>query len=506
MKRIKTPIFVLIVILLASFIAVSQSKVEAFDQYASAAAKTWEVPGMSVVVVQDGKVLLSKGYGSRELGKNQPVDSKTLFGAMSTTKAMTAVAMGMLVDEVKVNWNDNVVDHLPDFATGDPFTTSQLKVRDLFTHNTGIPSVDILWAWSQGLSSDELLKRMRLSTPTYPLRGGFVYHNLMYLAAGKVIEKVSGMPWDRFMTERVFRPLGMNNTFPTLGTASSYQNRSSAHFEVKGQIRVIPDMNADTIGPAGSVWTTADDAAIWMNFMLGNGTYNGKTLLKPATMNEMFKPQVIIPATFYPSFQIIKPRWTTYGLGWFQHDYRGEKVDFHTGSLAGRTAIVGMIRDKKLGVYIFGNLDHAEVRHALIYKVFDIFGFDDVSGRDWSADLKVLYDKQAEEGAKQTASQIASGLKNTNPTHPLEKYAGRYGNPFFGTAEVVFENGKLHFQLPGGMTAELQHRQLDTFVMSWKDEWRGQLLGTFNLSAVNGDVVSLTIGTQTLRRMAAGAR
>ncbi|HVF30534.1 MAG TPA: serine hydrolase domain-containing protein, partial [Pyrinomonadaceae bacterium] len=317
MKRI----FIVAISVLASFsVAAAQNGVDAIDRYIEAARQSWEVPGMSVTIVHDGKVLMSKGYGTRELGKTEPVDSQTLFGVMSTTKAMTAVAMGLLVDEGKVSWRDKVVKHLPDFRIGDPYITQELEVRDLFTHNSGLASTDFLWARTPELPADEAVRRMQYARPAYSFRGGFQYHNSMYLVAGKVIEKLSGMPWEQFMTERVFRPLGMNSTLPTLQEAMKHPNRSIAHYRIKGTVEVINEMPIDSVAPAGSVWSNADDAAKWVNYLISGKTGDGKDLLKRSTLEEIFKPQVILPSNFYPTFSITKPKWTTYGLGWFQHD------------------------------------------------------------------------------------------------------------------------------------------------------------------------------------------
>lgn len=498
------------VLILAIFVLTTavrtQTKFEAFDQYVESAQKTWNVPGMSLVVVQDGKVLVSKGYGVKEVGKTDVVDSKTLFGAMSTTKAMTAVAMGILVDEDKVKWNDRVIDYVPSFRVNDPYVTNQLRVRDLFTHSAGMGNADVLWAWGFEYSSDEILRRMQFVEPAYSMRSSFIYQNVMYLVAGKVIEKASGTTWERFMMERVFGPLGMRNTFATLKGGQNYANRSIAHYEIDGKITPIPEMPADEIGPAGSVWSTSDDMAIWMNFLISNATVNGKPLLTTGTLNELFKPQVILPSTQYPTFSVIKPNWTTYGLGWFQHDYRGVKVDMHTGSLAGRTAIVGLIRDRKLGVYIFGNVDHAEVRHALIYKVFDTFGFDDPNGRDWSKDFKALYDGIEANAERQTAAQLAANLKDTKPSRPLEAYVGRYRDQFVGTVEVKLVAGKLRFHISEKSAAELAHRHLDSFHVRWDQKWRGVTIASFELSPVNGDVTGINLAGSTFRKLPPNAR
>jgi CubicO group peptidase (beta-lactamase class C family) len=478
-----------------TFPAAAQGNTAILDAYVESSRTEWAVPGMSIVVVHDGKVVLIKGYGTKELGKNNPVDSQTLFGAMSTTKAMTAVAMAILVDEGKVDWDEKVIKYLPEFRIADPYITQEVKVRDLFTHNSGLASTDFLWARTPELAPDEAVRRMQYARPVYSFRGGFQYQNSMYLVAGKVIEKVSGVPWARFMTERVFAPLGMTRTFPTLEASRKDPNLSSAHFKIKGKIEVIPEMPIDSVAPAGSVWLNAEDGGKWTTFLLGDG----KPLLKPTTMTELFKPQVILPSGFYPTFRLTKPKWTTYGLGWFQHDYRGEKVDMHTGSIAGRTALIGLIRDKKIGVYIFGNLDHAEARHALMYKVFDLFAFNDNS-RDWNAEVKKLYTAIETEGEARTAQQSARRLTGTRPSLPLEKYAGKYSDPFYGSVEIKLVDGKLRAYVAKDLTADLEHRHVDTFTGIWSQPWRGETLVTFQLNPVSGDVVSLTSAGQTFRR------
>ncbi len=493
-------LFICLFAALAHF-AFAQSDFEAFDKYVESARSLWQVPGLSIVVVRDGKVLFAKGYGVRELGKNQPVDTSTLFGCMSTTKAMTAAALAMLVDEGKVRWDDKVIKYLPDFRVGDPYVTNELRVRDLLTHNAGLGNADFLWAWTPELSSAEVVRRMQYAQPAYSMRSSFIYQNIMYLVAGQVIEKASGMPWERFISDRLFGPLGMTNTFPTLASSRGYSNRSSSHFEIDHRITVIPEDAADPIAPAGAVWSNADDIAKWVAFMLGDGTVNGKVLIKPASFSEILKPQTMVPpGQFYPTIALTKPHWMTYGFGWFQHDYRGEMVNFHTGSLSGRTAIIGLMRDKKLGVYVFGNLDHAEVRHALMYKVFDLFGFGDNS-REWSADLKKLYDDRRAAGEKQEADVIAKRTLNTHPSLPLSAYAGRYADSFFGSMEVQLAGDKLKLVVGKELSANLEPWQFDSFQAVWNKAWWGKDIVAFQLSPVSPDVISINIGGAVLNRV-----
>ncbi len=188
-------------------------KLKEFDSYIEKSRVEWRAPGMAVAIVKDGKVIFKKGYGIRELGKEDKVDTETLFACASTTKAMTATCMGMLVDEGKIKWDDLVITYLPEYQLFDPAATRELRIRDLFTHNSGVGNTDFLWVMMD-VPAKEILNRMRLVHPSYSLRSSFIYQNIFYIAAGQVIEKVSGKPWEVFIQERIFTPLGMSRTVP----------------------------------------------------------------------------------------------------------------------------------------------------------------------------------------------------------------------------------------------------------------------------------------------------
>ncbi len=381
-----------ITLLLLSFTAVRsqtiETKIKEFDAYAEKSRNLYQVPGLALTVVKDGKVIFKKGYGVRQLGTSDAVDTQTLFACASTTKAMTATCMAMLVDEGKVKWDDPVIKYLPDFQLYDPWVTRELKIRDLFTHNSGVGNADFLWS-IMNIPGDEVLSKMKLVKPSYSLRSSYIYQNIFYLYAGKVIEKVSGQRWEDFLQKRIFQPLGMTRTFPVLSMVKD-PNQSHPHYLVENKITVIERTRADAIGPAGSVWSCVDDMSKWALCMLDSGKYAGGRLVKPTTWTEMFKPQVMVTESqFYPTAQLTRPNWTTYSLGWFQQDYKGKKINYHTGSLAGETAIHGQLPESKLAIYVFGNYDHAEVRHALMFKAFDLFALGGT--RDWSAEFNSLY-------------------------------------------------------------------------------------------------------------------
>ncbi len=451
-----------------------------FDAYVEQARNSWQVPGLAIAVVKDGKVIFKKGYGVRQLGQPDVVDTQTLFACASTTKAMTAICMGMLVDEGKVSWDDAVIKHLPDFKLYDPYVTRELKIRDLFTHNSGVGNADFLWD-IMDISSDEILGKMAEVKPSYSLRSSFIYQNIFYLAAGKVIEKVSSQPWEKFIASRIFEPLGMTRTVPMRKDVKD-PNQTSAHFLVHNAIRVIELSSADAVAPAGSVWSCADDMSKWMLCMLDSSKYEGgKRLVTPKTWMEMFKPQVVTPSQFYPTAQLTKPNWTTYGLGWFQQDYRGHKINFHTGSLFGATAINGQLPDEKLGVYVFGNYDHAEVRHSLMFKAFDHFGLGGT--RDWNAEFLKLYGGIRAQSGKEVKDFEAKRVINTTTTLPLEQYGGNYTDPLFGELEVTIQNKKLLININNRLKATLDHWHYDTFRGEYDKAWNGTALAQFSLNS-----------------------
>jgi CubicO group peptidase (beta-lactamase class C family) len=437
-------------------------KLDELDQYIEHARQQWQTPGLAVAVVKDGKSIWCKGYGVREVNDQAPVDTKTLFGICSTTKAMTAACMSMLVDEGKVHWDARVHDLLPEFELADPYMTREVRVRDLFTHNTGMGNADLLWyLWDY--EPGVLIAKMRDQQPSYPIRGGYTYQNNMYAVAGKLIEKISGQSWENFIQIRIFNVLGMTNTFPTQEQSRSYRNRSKPHSKYQGKITAFADESADKIAPAGAVWSTIEDMQKWMLFVLDSAIVDGERLISKKNYEEWLKPQTLVSDNgFYPTQRLTKPHWKTYALGWFQHDYQGRAVSFHTGSLQGTIAIIGLIPDEKLGVYVLGNLDHAEVRHAIMYKVFDLFS-EEPSDRDWSSEFLALY-----ESLKPTddSSVLKSGVE-IFPSYPLRAFAGSYEDPYLGLIEVNFENDGLTISVGPTHKANLIHKTRNSFFTSF---------------------------------------
>ncbi len=465
-----------------------------FDSYIQNALQVWKTPGLSVVVVKDSTVVFKKAYGVQNLLDKSPYTTATLSTCASTTKAMTAACIGMLVDEGKLKWSDIVSDILPEFKLSDPYTTAEITVKDLLTHNTGLGNADQLWVF--GYSRPEIMHRMQYIPPAYSLRASYIYQNLMYVVAGEVIKKVSGKTWDDFITERIFTPLSMTNTYADYSVIPPAALRTTPHFkdaDNRDSIRTIKYLTADNVGPAGGVWSCADDISKWLRFLLDSARVNGKRLLKAETFAELFKPQAMVPPSqFYPTAKLTKPHWTTYGLGWFQHDYRGKMVQFHTGSLAGQVAICGMIPDEHIAVYVFGNLDHTEIRHALMYKAFDLWTFAD-NANDWSNDFYNMYKALADTAQKKEKDELAKQVKGTHPSLALKEYTGKYSNKIYGSAEVLLSNDSLVVKFTDGKySIALQHWNYDTFRGPNNNWWWGKSFVQFTLDKL-GKVTGVLI-------------
>lgn len=462
------------------------------DTFIEKGMNDWKLPGLSAVVVKDGKVVYLKGFGIRTLGDSAAVDADTQFGIMSTTKAMTALAIAMLVDEDKIQWDDPVTKHLPWFQMPTPYLTEQVTVRDLLRHNAGLPEADFLWARGD-LNTRQILERIRGLKPAYSLRSSWEYNNVLYGAAGEVVAAASGMSWEDFISTRILKPLEMANSYATLtqSLASKDKNRSSAHFEIDNTLRIIDEVPVDPVPAAGATWSTARDMGNWLQFLLAGGQYKEKRLVSEKNFHELFSPQALVPANnFYPSTALTKPHWTAYGLGWFLQDYRGKFIAMHTGSMDGRTALIGLLPDDGLGVYVFGNADHVEIRHAIMLKVFDLYtGAPD---RDWSADLQKVYADAKTKQHNTIAERAKTRIANTRPSLPLKAYAGKYTHPVWGDLVISYQNGKLKFSSGAGEqnAGFLQHWNYDTFRLTQGDGRYGWSLIQFSL-APDGSIANL---------------
>ncbi|MGI8731980.1 MAG: serine hydrolase [Pyrinomonadaceae bacterium] len=466
-----------------------EASLKGFDDYVNKALREWEVPGLAIAIVKDDRVVLAKGYGVRKLGDAAPVNERTLFAIGSSSKAFTAASVAMLVDEGKLKWDDPATKYLPGFELYDPYVTRELTVRDLLSHRSGLERGDFLWYGSE-YDRDEILRRTRYLKPTWSLRSTFGYQNLMFLAAGQLIARVSGKSWDEFIRQRIFIPLTMTASNTSIKDLKNSDNVASPHAKVEDKIEVVPWRNIDNIAPAGSINSNVVDMAQWVRLQLAQGEYQKQRLLSSGAAKEMHTSQTVIRAE--PPFTLLYPEahFLNYGLGWFLHDYRGRKVVEHGGAIDGMRAQVAMLPEEKLGIVILTNMGGTTLPLALMNRIFDAYLA--APPRDWSAEMLKTVKSFEEQGKAAQKKAEAERVKDTRHSLALTEYAGTYKNDLYGQVGVTHENGKLGMRFGPAFTSELEHWHYDTFRAKFVAAGVSYVYLTFALNA-QGKIETLTL-------------
>ena len=448
---------------------------ELLDSYIQSAADDFEMPGLAVGVVKDGEVVFLRGYGFSNTVTKKKVDENTLFAIASCSKAFTAACLAMLVDEGKISWEDRVVDLYPGFQLFDPYITRELMVRDLLSHRAGYETFDgdLLW-YGTDYSREEVLRRFRHRKNEYSLREKYGYSNIMFIAAGEVIHAVTGMTWDEFVTERIFLPLGMDNSTTTNRGFEEMANVAWPHLD--GQ--PMSFINYDNSGPAASINTSASELLMWISLMLNKGTWNDSVvfteaqyynLVSPNTITRQGKAETVDGTHFY-----------TYGLGWAMKDYDGRKIIDHGGGLPGFHSKVVFVPEENLGYVILANEISALVP-ALEHDLLD-FHLNDSLG--WVAKYLPYKNMQEQREAARWEQMEQERVKDTRPSLPLESYTGTYEDEMYGKAEIRMSGNMLEVQLiPTGelFTAPMEHWHYDTFRIRVNDPFLPAGLITFAL-------------------------
>lgn len=443
--------------------------------------KAFDVPGIAIAVVKDGQVVAARGFGVRKLGEPAKVDGKTLFEIASNSKAFTAAALAMLVDEGKLKWDDPVVKHLPDFQMYDAYVTREMTVRDLLTHRSGLGlgAGDLLWWPTTTFSTDEIIEKLRYIRPATSFRNSYAYDNLLYIVAGKIIAQKSGKSWGDTVRERILKPVGMNTTTTSLAENEGNPNASNAHSKIKDKITAVKSMPvANAVGAVG-INTNAEDIAKWMQVLLDNGRVAGARdadgkelrLWSDAQAREMWTAQTPMKInTPKPPLAATKPNFYAYGLGFQLRDYKGQLVAMHGGALQGFYSRVLLVPESKLGIAILTNAESGGALSALQYRLLDQY-MTGATPTDW---IKLVADLEEEAHAKElarlksTSETRASGSK---PSLALAAYEGQYEDPWYGIMNVKRNGNKLimSFSRTPDLTGEMEHFQHDTFIVRWKE-------------------------------------
>jgi CubicO group peptidase (beta-lactamase class C family) len=410
------------------------------------------------------------GLGLCEAGGGEPVDGDSVFAIASNTKAFTATALGLLVQEGRLSWDDKVTKHLPDFQLADPYVTSEVMVRDLLSHRIGLPTKGgDLVAWGSRYGRDEVVRRARYLPLSFGFRAGYGYSNTMFVAAGQIVPAVTGLSWDDFVKERIFAPLGMGRSSTSIGSLEGASNVAKPH-EVRGRrLRSVPYRDRDNAAPAVSINSTARDMAQWLRLQLNKGALGKQRIVDEAVIDEMRMPHT--PIRILPSVLKMVPsrHFAAYGLGWFLEDYQGRLLVRHGGAVDGMISRVGLVPEERLGIVVLTNQDPNDLVTALFYHIVD--SYMGLPSRDWH---RLIFDQSKEEAAQLAGQERQiqrARAKGTRPTLPLPDYAGVYGNQVYGDASVSVQDGRLVVQLSAhpNIRGTLEHWHYDIFMCNWSD-------------------------------------
>lgn len=459
-----------------------------FDAYVATVMRTFEVPGLSVAIVKNGQVVLSRGYGVRELGRPERVDGQTGFGIASNSKVVTATALALLVEEGKIAWDARVIDYLPWFALSDPFVTRELTVRDLLVHRSGLGlgAGDLLWWPPSTYTRREIAQRLRFIPLATSFRSAYAYDNVLYLIAGELIEAMSGMSWEQFIQTRILDRVGMPHSAPRHGAALNAANLATPHAPVAGRVRVVKPFISDNTNPAGGIVSGSDDMARWVIAQLDSGTVaTGPRLYSAATARQIWREVTPTPiGGAVPGFEHLRPEFSGYALGLGTRDYRGRKLLQHTGGLPGYLSKVAMIPSERLGVVVLTNQESSAAFESIVYHVIDHY-----LGVKPLPDYLSLYQRRTREQVAELAEleRRAQSARDTasRPSLPLSRYAGTYRDAWYGDVEIREDGGRLaiRFARTPVLVGDIEHWQHDSFVVRWRDrELRADAYLTFALT------------------------
>ncbi len=452
------------------------------DDFVATVMKEWQVPGLALGVIQDGKPVLLKGYGYRDVEKRLPVTPRSLMAIGSNTKSFTVVLMGMLADSGKLEWDKPVRTYLPDFQLYDDFATREMTPRDLVTHRSGLPRHDGLW-YGRSFNREELYRRLKYLEPSASFRSRWQYQNLMFLTAGYLVERRTGRSWDDLIRERVFAPLEMTRSNTSVrdlpaadDAALGYVWRDCPAEKAAGMVGTagaagagapsstecglvqVPYRNIDAVAPAGSINSDVEEMLHYIQFHIDSGRYNGRAILSKEKASMMETPQMLVgDQEIWPDELGV----ATYGLGLSVTSYRGRKLVQHGGGIDGFISQMSWLPRERIGIMVLTNMSGTNpVPNIVTRNVIDrLLGLAPI---DWVARTEKQLQEAKAKRLKQQADHAAERQPNTSPSHPLSAYGGTYEHPAYGRLSVQADGAALSVSFDG-FNVPLKHFHYDVF-------------------------------------------
>ena len=407
------------------------SQLESLDSYIEAEMQKWHVTGMAVAVVHAGEVIHQKGYGIRDLENPQPVNAETLFAVGSCTKAFTTMALALLVDEGKLDWDKPIQHYLPQFRLQDTVATTQMTARDLVCHRSGLPRHDFMW-YGSSFSRSELFERLQYLEPSYPFRYTFQYQNLMYMVAGCLVEAITGQTWEAFTQERILDKLGMTCSNFSVTVSENVENAARPHEIREGVSKRLPFRNIDAIAPAGSINSNLPEMVTWLKLHMNGGKHGDEQFVSEANLKQMHQPHVTIPPQ--PPVDFPEMQHSSYGLGWAQQTYRGYSRIRHTGGIDGFITDVSFMPQQDIGVIVFNNSEDMLSTTVALHIYDCLLGLEPIDWRERYESAVETVRGMVKTSIKEFA---AKRQPDTQPSHALTAYVGDYEHPAYGCLTIT---------------------------------------------------------------------
>jgi CubicO group peptidase (beta-lactamase class C family) len=428
---------------------------DSLDWYINREMKEWDLPGLAIVVVKDGKVVVMQGYGARDINAKPAVDENTLFMIASNSKLFTGTSLAQLEYNQKLSLNDRITKYFPGYKLYEPTTSQLVTIRDLLSHRIGTKTFqgDFTF-WNSKLTRKEIMDKMRLLKPVGLFRQDYGYCNSCFLTAGEVIPKVTGKSWEQYVQDSILTPLQMDRTTPVSHGMEAMDNVARPYTtSYTGTLRRVPYDEWDNLGPAASIISNVKDLSHWLLFQLDSGKYNGKQVMPFAVLQKTRDVNIITGSRKSP---ILPVHFRGYGLGLFAADYNGRQVYWHTGGAGGMVSNVCFVPEERLGIAILTNNDNQSLFEALRYQVLDAY-------------LGVPYVNRSQQflvgfrdEMKEQLNQIAGWrqrVKNNKPALPLAAYTGNYTNKLYGSLTITQKENRLaiRFNAHKDLTAMLDY-------------------------------------------------
>jgi len=472
----KSLLLLVAVFQLISVIAQTQPiSAKQIDSLTELVLKTFNVPGIAVGVVKDGKLIHAKGYGVANLSTGKKVDENTLFGVASNSKAMTAAVLGQLVDEGKIKWDDRVTDYIPEFKMYDPYVTDAFTIRDLLTHRSGLGlGAGDLMMFPDGsnFTKKDIIHNLRYLKPVSAFRTKYDYDNNLYIVAGEVAERASGIKWEDLVEQRIMKPLGMQKTAGSLYRLKDNTNAVRPHAPVDGKLQVLDIDWSESANAAGGIWSNVTDWSKWVIAQMNHGKYGEglqSKIFSAEVHEETWTPQTVIKAGTAAPYNT---HFAAYGLGWFLSDVKGYKQVTHTGGLAGMVTQVVMFPELQLGIIVFTNQQSGAAFNAISRTIQD--SYIGVSGYNWVKIMKERVDKGEAEAKKigeDVEKDMQAQLSKAGGKFNFQPYLGTYKDVWFGDIELSMKNGKawLDCKRSPKLSGEVLPYKGNTLIVRWTD-------------------------------------